>query len=344
MPSRARAQFRKAQLQAKRNAEVARRKEREELFAGAQEGGRSYGKRRGHEKLTEDELLLSASSDVTSALRRTHALLSGELQKSQFAHETLQRSTAALQSLNESYNTLDTLLASSKSLVSTLVSSQKSDTWYLETAFWILVYTIAWLVFRRIFYGPIRYLVFLPTKWMLNIFLSLINVVVGVFAASSDSSSPAPFDTNLGSSSSSIAEKPKATRGAHRLNPNMPRPSIPSGAGGSGAKTGPGDESLADKVGRMAEETREQERLQMKGEGEGVGKSEGDREEKEEAEPEEEDVEFEGQGAWTQADDEDEPPQQQPQGTVLREPTAEETPNPKKRMWEEPGGEGHDEL
>lgn len=259
--------------------------------------------------------------------------MSAELQKSEFAHETLQRSTAALDSLNESYSTLDTLLSSSKSLISTLVSSQKSDTWYLETAFWILVYTILWLVFRRIFYGPIRYLFFLPTKWMLNILFSILNLVAGIFAGS-ESVSLSSASSSLSSTSSSIAEKPKATRGTHRFNPNMPPPSVPVGAGGSGAKTGPGGETLADKVGRMAEDTRAQENAQ--------GSEETSKEkEKEENEGEQEEEDDDGEGdQWTQGDDDEE----QPRGTVLREPAAEETPNPKKRMWEEPGEEGHDEL
>ena len=89
----ARAQFRKAQLQAKRNAEVAKRRERELLFAGVQEGnGKFYGRRKGQEKLSQEELLVNASSDVTAALRRTHNLMSTELKRSQFARETLGKS------------------------------------------------------------------------------------------------------------------------------------------------------------------------------------------------------------------------------------------------------------
>lgn len=83
-------QFRKAQLQAKRNAENARRKERELLFAGVHEGSNAPGSRRkGHEKLSQDEVLVNASSDVTAALRRTHQLMQNELSRSQFAHDTL---------------------------------------------------------------------------------------------------------------------------------------------------------------------------------------------------------------------------------------------------------------
>jgi len=88
---RARAQFRKAQLQAKRNEEAAKRKERELLFAGVQEGDLKggAGRRKGQEKLSQDDLLVNASSDVTAALRRTHQLMQTELSRSQFANETL---------------------------------------------------------------------------------------------------------------------------------------------------------------------------------------------------------------------------------------------------------------
>ena len=91
---RARAQFRKAQLQAKRNEEAAKRKERQLLFASVQEGENpaASGKRKDHEKLSKDDLLVNASSDVTAALRRTHQLMQTELSRSQFVNDTLSTS------------------------------------------------------------------------------------------------------------------------------------------------------------------------------------------------------------------------------------------------------------
>ena len=91
---RARAQFRRAQLQAKRNAEAAKRKERELLFSGVEERSASAGsnRRRGQEKLTEEELELNASNDVVAAMRRVHQSMQSELSRSQYANETLRRS------------------------------------------------------------------------------------------------------------------------------------------------------------------------------------------------------------------------------------------------------------
>lgn len=108
--------------------------------------------------------LVTASSDVTEALRRTHALISGEVAKSAFAAQTLAESTAALKELQQNYEGIDGLLARSRELVGALLTSQKSDTWYLRTSLYVLFATLAWLVFRRFMYGPLWWLVWLPVR------------------------------------------------------------------------------------------------------------------------------------------------------------------------------------
>jgi hypothetical protein len=93
MCCRARIQFRKAQLSAKRNADAAKRKERELLHSVNRDGSRpaapSRRKGQAQERLTQDEVMVNASNDVTAALRRTHQLMQAELSRSQFAQETL---------------------------------------------------------------------------------------------------------------------------------------------------------------------------------------------------------------------------------------------------------------
>lgn len=123
-------------------------------------------------------MTLNAASDVTSSLRRTHAHLSAELSRSRFARDALASSNAALAELNTRYASLDDLLARSRGLLSTLLRSQKSDTWYLETALWCLGATLAWLLFRRLVYGPLVWFVIWPVRlwWRLATW-----VVRGVF-------------------------------------------------------------------------------------------------------------------------------------------------------------------
>ncbi|GME22436.1 sec20 domain protein [Neofusicoccum parvum] len=257
----ARSQFRKAQLQAKRNAEAAKQKERELLFAGIQEGNTTTtaGRRRGGtEKLTQDEIVANASSDVTAALRRTHQLMTSELSRSRFAQETLDQSTAALAELGEKYTDLSSLLANSKTLVNSLLRSNKSDTWYLETTLYILLTTITWLLFRRLLYGPLWWFAWLPLKFAYK-FLFSILAAVGLAGGAAPTHALSSQAATL--SSSSLIVQPSASNQAHRRMPDQQPHFVPAGAGGAGVKRGdpqqqedpsqPG--SVSQQVGQMAE-------------------------------------------------------------------------------------------
>ncbi|KOS16880.1 hypothetical protein ESCO_004879 [Escovopsis weberi] len=112
----------------------------------------------------KDRHTVHASSSLTAALRRTHALMTAELTRSEFAHQMLAESSAALAALDASYASLDGMLSSSRALLSALLRAQKSDTWYLRTARAVLLGTLAWLVFRRLLYGPLWWLVYLPLR------------------------------------------------------------------------------------------------------------------------------------------------------------------------------------
>lgn len=252
-----RAQFRSAQLHAKRASDSAKQLERELLLQSYQAPSgtstptndlsssgqlQTQLRRRGPEKLTEDEILVNASGDVTASLRRTQNLLVTELQRSQFAQETFDRSTAELEQLSEHYTDLDSLLKSSKGLVSTLLKSQKSDTWYLDTAKWILVITIFWLFYRRIVYGPLWLFVWFPLKvcyWFVGTAFSAVGLAGGEPSTGTDlkvqpSASDAPPSI------------------AHTVVEQQPH--IQVGRGGEPTHDPSPDGSLSQKVGQMAEE------------------------------------------------------------------------------------------
>jgi protein transport protein SEC20 len=171
----ARRQYRKALLTAKRNSAAA---EREALFAGrrkqtsSEQGG-------GNEKVSQKDVLVSACSDVTAALRRTQQLLQGELSRSRFASETLAQSTEALKELSERYSAFDDILGKSRELIRDLVKKNKSDRWYFEKAIQILLGTLIWIVVRRLFWGPIWLLVVWPLKTIWWIFASAVGLGMG---------------------------------------------------------------------------------------------------------------------------------------------------------------------
>lgn len=172
-----------------------------------------------------------------------------ELSRSRFAQETLEQSTAALENLGEHYSDLNTLLANSKTLVSTLLKSQKSDTWYLETTFYILITTVLWLVFRRWLYGPLTWFILWPLKIVFRILFAV-----------------APVGTAVSSSSKSLVIQPSATGGIPRREPNAQPHYIPVGRGGGAQKQGqdpspPG--SYSQQVGNMAEQNQQQQQQQQ---------------------------------------------------------------------------------
>ncbi|KAM5470101.1 Protein transport protein sec20 [Microsporum audouinii] len=213
----ARSKFRRAQIEAKRNSEKAKNRQRQLLFQPSAAG--EDGPKKRLPKFTHGDLVANSSKDVTAALRQTHSLMQAELSRSQFAQETLEQSTKALGSLSESYSNLDTLLSSSRSLVSSLLRSQKSDTWYLETAFYILIGTISWLIFRRILYGPLWWIVWLPLKLIARITFTIFGVSSGVsmgLARNSKSitSTQSLPTVNLGSTATNSLWNPDSTKAA----------------------------------------------------------------------------------------------------------------------------------
>jgi protein transport protein SEC20 len=316
----ARSAFRKAQLQAKRNAELAQQRENLQRLAFLQQEStpsstppsgdeqQSQTQQRGSRDLFQrsrpggphrptGNAEVDASADVTAALRRTHTLMETELSRSRFAQETLEQTSKALEELSDTYSGLDTLLSSSRNLLGSLLRSQKSDTWYLETAFWILVSTIIWLLFRRLLYGPLWWFVWWPLRLVSRVLFTVFGISSskGVAAAANPASSS--------SSRPPLKVQPSASKGASgRPTMGQPGKGVPVGGGGGGAK-----QPLSEQVGRMAEESRQ-------------------------TDP--------GQGKES-----DKAPPRRGDGEELK--PSNDPPNPKKRMFEEPsvgGGQKKDEL
>jgi protein transport protein SEC20 len=201
--------------------------------------------------LSKEDREVNASTDVTLALRRTHDMMAAELSRSQFAHDTLKESTTALAQLSETYSTLDTMLSRSRNLLGTLLTSQKSDTWYLETAFYILLTTIAWLVWRRLLYGPTWWILwFLPKMFFKGCFgiLTLFGVIGGQ-KAEIGLSAVVEQQTVVHSS---------GTRGPKITMTGQPAPSIQVGGGGKGGPASSHQasaENMSEKIGKMIDDS-----------------------------------------------------------------------------------------
>ena len=227
--------------------------------------------------------------------------MQSELSRSRFAQETLEQSTAALADLGEKYSDLNTLLANSKTLVTTLLKSQKSDTWYLETTFYILITTVIWLVFRRWLYGPISGLIIFPIK----IFFRIVFAIIPTSAATSSALAGSNAKT-----STSLIVQPSATGGIPPRQPGQQQANyVRVGGGGRGAAHNPDPPaSLSQQVGAMAEKNQQQQV--------------------------EEEVPDHPQFRKQQPVEENSGPVVRGDGTVLQD-RGDRPKNPKKKMWDE---------
>ncbi|KIW23127.1 uncharacterized protein PV07_11353 [Cladophialophora immunda] len=255
----ARASFRKAQLQAKRTADAEKRKEREQLFADRKHDGKQQARGRPtHEKLTQDELALRAAEDVTIALRRVHNQLEGELSVSQFAQQTLEESQQALDSLTHSYSGTTDLLKASRGFVGQLVRSNKSDTWFLKSSFYLLAATICWLFYRRILYGPMMLFIWWPLRIMWWATLTSLGAV-GLGGRSDVMTSPAAMP------SLTVSMPGMNARGMPTHKSNIYFKSMELPAKGAGGRGSPPDipqqhspeeptDSMIEKIGKMMED------------------------------------------------------------------------------------------
>ncbi|KAK1752474.1 hypothetical protein QBC47DRAFT_453941 [Echria macrotheca] len=265
-----RASFRKAQLSARRNLAAAQKQERDLLLASltAMKPGSSptssekndTNAQQQHEKHTElfsprerrrlaakakaqgQNNVVTASSDVTEALRRTHSLIAGEVAKSAFAAQTLAESTAALKELQSNYEGLDGLLARSRELVGTLLTSQKSDTWYLRTSLYVLFCTLCWLVFRRWLYGPLWWLVWFPLRTGLRTGKGVTSWAMS--GGESGARMEVPVDDTRGEGRTIV-----------RVGQEGAVPTVMVGREERGRGDEKGEESMVESVGRMVEDS-----------------------------------------------------------------------------------------
>lgn len=111
-----------------------------------------------------DNSLLTAANDVTIALKRTHALLEQELEKSTLSLETLDHSSQTLRQLEHQYSAFDVLLRGSKRLIIELEQADKWDRWMIYGGLAVFGLTCLWIVYKRILRGPLGLVIWATGK------------------------------------------------------------------------------------------------------------------------------------------------------------------------------------
>jgi protein transport protein SEC20 len=238
----ARSSFSRAQLSSRRAEAAARARERQLLSNNPSD---QLAPRRQAD--TRNDAAISASGDVTAALLRTRNQLATNVERSHLAQETLEQSSRDLQSLSTQYDDLNSLLAQSRGLLKTLLSNKKTDTWYLESAFYILIATIAWLVFRRFLYGPLWWLVWLPIKLLWRTSIG----VLGLTRVLSATKLPSVVESPISGSASAPTGIMSGSQQSASIQGDPPHASAAAEKEDPSAKG-----SLSQKVGQLADKLR----------------------------------------------------------------------------------------
>ncbi|KZT65307.1 Sec20-domain-containing protein [Daedalea quercina L-15889] len=102
-----------------------------------------------NEKVAEDALM-KANNDVTDALRRTIALMQGELEKSVLSTQLLDASSSSLRSTSTTHDVLDGLLVTSKHLITALEKSDWLDRMLVLAGLAFFILVVAFILKQRI--------------------------------------------------------------------------------------------------------------------------------------------------------------------------------------------------
>ncbi len=112
---------RKSLLAARRSISNARTEEaRAGLQLAADSAKERTGGRAGANGSSGEDKLMTASQDVTDALRRTVELMSSELEKSAMSSQLLEESSQTISSLSFQYGSLTTLMTNSAKMIKTM--------------------------------------------------------------------------------------------------------------------------------------------------------------------------------------------------------------------------------
>ncbi|ANB11438.1 Sec20p [Sugiyamaella lignohabitans] len=170
----AKVRFRKAQIQSKKNTELAWIKERELIFRPPREDDKSKSSTNGHSKdsggsgkreLSTQDMLVSKSEDITAKLRHVHQMAQTEVVKSSLNIDELDYSTKTLRELEHKYSAFDVMLNGSQRLVRHLEEADKWDRIYMLASLGFLALVVAWILWRRIFKAPTMLVLWVMLKF-----------------------------------------------------------------------------------------------------------------------------------------------------------------------------------
>ncbi|KAJ1020869.1 hypothetical protein NDA18_005718 [Ustilago nuda] len=140
---------RRALLAARRSIENARTAEARAGLQLAADSAKERTGGRGGGSSSEDKLM-TASQDVTDALRRTVSLMSSELEKSAMSSQLLEESSQTISSLSFQYGSLTTLMTNSAKMIKTMEREDLIGKGVVAASFLFFLACVGYIVYVRL--------------------------------------------------------------------------------------------------------------------------------------------------------------------------------------------------
>ena len=146
---RIRQSTRKALLLARRSIENARTADARASLQLAADSAKELTGSRGGGSSGEDKLM-TASQDVTDALRRIVSLMSSELEKSALSSQLLEESSQTISSLSFQYGSLTTLMTNSVTMIKTMEREDLIGKGMVAASFLFFLACVGYIVYVRL--------------------------------------------------------------------------------------------------------------------------------------------------------------------------------------------------
>ncbi|ODQ66323.1 Sec20-domain-containing protein [Nadsonia fulvescens var. elongata DSM 6958] len=202
--------FRRAQLQAKKNINLSKLKEREilqkQMLFGDNRTSQDNKSSSPYHGSNKEELILNKSKDITTVLKRMHQLAEIESLKSELTISEIKEQSQSLHNLDVKYSSFDVILKSSNYLVKQIEQADKQDKYYIYASLSFLALTVCWVIWRRVLKGPVYLLLWTFFK-LLNLATWFAKPLITSSPASSHLISPLSVSTDIKTIGSSISEK-----------------------------------------------------------------------------------------------------------------------------------------
>ncbi|SCU81460.1 LAMI_0B06348g1_1 [Lachancea mirantina] len=135
------------------------------------EAGSSVGKKE-EPKSTRDQLL-STNQRITASLMRSNNVLKSSVLQSELNISELEQQTHSLQTLGNRFDALGGILTTSSTMIKAINNASQQEQRQIYASLGFLVLCMSWVLWRRIFKGPFKLIIWLWFRFFRSVLVTL---------------------------------------------------------------------------------------------------------------------------------------------------------------------------